>query len=362
MNSIDGAARTSPSTNHVPPYEEEIGGSSASRFSVFLSKMDALNGCRALLVSNGERTTEVSMGQRFIRSIVTTLSVVVATTGLVTTSAVAGSTNMVSTSSFTAAGRAYARHLLAEQVVPPRATLSTTLPTPLAPEGEENFRLGQIIATHQYLLTSPIDLEAFVRRHLRKGESVSGTGTENGPHTNTAYSVAVSLPCVSRHVTYCGLDYVSTLANDGRSELRVDLEIDWLPIKIVTMPTKGVVTLTGYGTTSLSQGSSDPTSVTLTLAQARRLRAAIATLKESGGAVCMEDSLLLKVVIRSGSSHHVLWSATADECPGVLSITTAASRIQLDDRSCSLWRVIAGFFPAGTAHGTRAVNFCVSPQ
>ncbi len=56
---------------------------------------------------------------------------------------------------------------------------------------------------------------------------------------------------MSPHVTFCGVYYQTTQAKDGEQELRVDVQVIYLPILHVKMPTDGVVTVTGYGTTSL---------------------------------------------------------------------------------------------------------------
>jgi hypothetical protein len=129
------------------------------------------------------------------------------------------------------------------------------------------------------------------------------------------------------------------------------------------MPTNGIVTVTGYGKTSLANGSSDSSSVVLTHQQALQLRSAISELKdmgENGG--CMEDSILLKIkLVKNGK---VVWSAIADECPGGLTITSAKSSQILDNRSCSFWHVVDSFFTSGQGTATKSDSqqICSSPQ
>ena len=278
---------------------------------------------------------------------------------LVTPSAFASSTTSTLSLATVAAGRAYATKLLDEQAVPAGATLVSHFTTELSAQGQQSFSTGEQTATRRYLLATSIDLQQFVRGHLRKGESVSGTGTEGGPNESPAETVTVNVACANPHVTYCGLDYATTTVKSGRTELRVDVEVVWLPIANVKMPTSGVVSLTGYGDASLPQGSSHPFTVELNHSQALALRVAISKLKNSGGGTCMEDELLLKISVTNGSSTSVQWRATADTCPGELLITGRGAHAQLDDRNCALWQLVRSFFPPGKADATKgAIGYC----
>jgi hypothetical protein len=133
----------------------------------------------------------------------------------------------------------------------------------------------------------------------------------------------------------------------------------------VVMPVtgSGMVSVTGFGVTSLVHGSSDPTTVVLSSYQALELRAAIESLStENGNPICMEDSALLHVkVTRDGKT---VWNAIADECPGVLRVTDPASNHLMNDRSCSFWRLVNGFFTSNQATATRrdSQSVCADPQ
>ncbi len=258
-------------------------------------------------------------------------------------------------------GKAYAVPLLDRQAVPPSARVAAMLPTPLRATGDRGAG-GVVSAAHlEYLLSSSVDVEAFVRAHLRSGESVEGTGTGDSPNAEPVYYVSVAMICASPHVTYCGVFYSSTRTITGRQELRVDVEVVWLPIEHVKMPLTGVVTLTGYAKISLSQGSRDPVSVVLSRSQAVALRGVIASLQVTGGGTCMEDTRLLKIVVTRTKGGTVLWSASADECPGVLAVIGQSSQATLDDRSCKLWHVVDSFFRAGAAAGTKqGAKVCAS--
>ena len=259
-------------------------------------------------------------------------------------------------------GNAYARHLLDAQPIPPDARGVTTLPTPLAPNGD--FGESPLIRQDHrlYLLPMSVSVDQFVRAHLLKGERITETGTGTAPHTYPTYNLGVSPTCASPHITFCGVYYQTTEAKNGEQELRVDVQVIYLPTLRVQMPTDGIVTVTGYGATSLTDPSSDPASVVLSRHQALTLRTVIARMKDLGFEdTCMEDSLLLKIkVVRHG---RVVWSATADECPGALAITTATSNPILDGRSCPFWHVVNTFFVAGTANATKSqIHGCADSQ
>lgn len=284
--------------------------------------------------------------------------------GLPATQALAAPTTTSTTlpAAIVLAGNAYTRHFLDAQPIPPEARRVATLPTPLAPNGD--FGDSPLIRQdhHLYLLPASVSVEQYVRTHLLKGERVTESGNGTAPNTYPTYNLGVSATCVSPHITFCGVYYQTTQAKDGEQELRVDVQVIYLPILHVMMPTDGVVTVTGYGTTSLIDPSSDPTSVVLTHHQALTLRTVISRMKDLGFEdTCMEDSLLLKIdVVHHGTT---VWSATADVCPGALAITSKTSNPILDDRSCPFWHVVDTFFPSGTAKATKAaINGCAVSQ
>jgi hypothetical protein len=258
------------------------------------------------------------------------------------------------------AGNAYARHLLASQPIPPGATRVATLPTPLPPNGDVPDSPLVRADHHFYLLPLSVSVDAYVRAHLRKGETVTESGSGSAPNAYPTYNLGLSLTCVNAHIDFCGVYYQTTEAKNGEQELRVDVQVIYLTILHIKMPTDGVVTVTGYGRISLADPSSDPSSVVLTHHQALTLRTVVAELKDSGGGMCMEDSELLKIsIVKDGA---VVWSASADECPGALTITSAKTNLSLNDRSCAFWHVVNSFFAPGTAKGTKqGSDVCSDP-
>lgn len=260
------------------------------------------------------------------------------------------------------AGNAYAQHLLGEQPVPPNVRRTNSLPVPVGSLPVVGGLADVRKAHHLYVLPASVDVDRYVRAHLPKGEAVavSGSSTGSGPQTEL---LGLSSICDSAHVTYCVVYYVTCPTKSGQQELAITAEVSYLPILHVKMPTDGVVTLTGYGMTSPANPSSDPTSVVLTHAQALTLRSAIEGLKDLGSnSGCMEDSLLLKIKIVKDAK--VVWSATADICPGALTITSATSNAILNNRNCSFWHTVDSDFPAGAATSTKkdAAETCSASQ
>ena len=309
------------------------------------------------------RGPRVGHARRRVALVVVALGV--ACLGLTSTGATAASTAVTTTTLPPAtllAGNAYTRHFLDAQPIPPEARRVAALPTPLPPNGD--FGDSPIIRQdhHFYLLPMAVSVDQYVRAHLLKGEKVTETGNGSAPNAYPTHNLGVSLTCVSPYITFCGVYYQTTEAKNGEQELRVDVQVIYLPILHVKMPTDGVVRVTGYGKTSLMDGSSDPTSVVLSHHQALTLRTVISNMKNLGFEdTCMEDSLLLKIdVTKHGKA---IWSATADVCPGALAITSAKSNPILDARSCPFWHVVATFFASGTAKATTsAINGCADSQ
>ena len=267
--------------------------------------------------------------------------------------AVAAPTTITTLSpSIVLAGNAYARHLLEAQPLPLEAREVAVLPTPIELTGPIFQAADVRVARRFYLLPSSVPVYQYVRAHLPKGATVMGTGSSGGPGVNPVHDMTVSLTCVSRHITFCGVTYATTVSKNGKYELAVAVQVIYLPILHVQMPTDGVVTVTGYGKTSLIFGSSDPSRVVLTHDEALRLHSAILGLKDLGSnGGCQEDSVLLKIsVVKNGKT---FWKATADACPGALTISSASTNAILDSRACSFWHAVDSFFPSGAADATK---------
>lgn len=251
--------------------------------------------------------------------------------------------------------RAYATALFARVPIPPGAR---RLSTPLASIGP----LGAMISTDDvhlvryYLVPSTFGVAHFAQSHFPHSEW-GGSGTVDGTYSSFGFS-AMSL-CANPHAAYCGVSYSFEQLSGARQELRVDVQVVWKPLNRVSIPA-GVVTLTGFHTLSLMNASSGPVTVTLTSAQVATLRADIAALRAFPGGMCMEDSLLYKLAVTS-SSGKVIWSASADECPGALIVTSGHTHVSLNDRACGLDSFVSSLLPADKAQGSRSgLKVCTS--
>jgi hypothetical protein len=267
--------------------------------------------------------------------------------GLLATSPAGGAT-----STGAVAGRAYAESLFSKVPLPPGVT---RLNAPLEPLHEITGNPGftnLIDITRYYRAASSIDIASFAQSHFPKGEWEGSGSTVDGGYQVSGSVSALSL-CTNRHASYCGVTYSERALSDGE-ELRVDVAVVWTPIHVVLLPTSGVVTLTGYGKLSLANASSDPSHVELNASQVTRLRSAIATLRTSPGGLCMEDSTLYTITVTSNASAKPFWFATADECPGRLTVRYSGRQVSFNARSCSLEKLVGSFFPSGTAEATTA--------
>lgn len=252
-----------------------------------------------------------------------------------------------------AAGRNYAVALLSKIPVPSGAT---PLASPIQPINPVTGNLGyarSVDIARYYLLPAWFGISAFSESRFPHSQwEGSGSTRDGGYHTSDSFSI---MPfCPDRHSTYCGVTYTGQELSGHGMELRVDVAVVWMPIHVAHLPNTGVVTVTGYSKTSAMQLSSGQVHVTLSTSQVKELRDAIALLRNSPGGMCMEDSALYKISVTSANRTSVIWSASADLCPGVLTVTGQGSRFIVNDRSCPLDQLVATFFPAHEALGTKA--------
>lgn len=233
---------------------------------------------------------------------------------------------------------------------------TTRLAAPIKPLHPVTGSLGlahTVDIARYYLVPSSADVPGFAQTHFPKSEwQGSGSTFDGGYHTSNSFS-AMSL-CPDRHASYCGVTYSARALLGNRQELRVDVAVVWVPVHVVLLPTTGVVTVTGYDKISLMNPSTGAVRVELNTSEKKKLRKAISLLRSSPGGLCMEDSTLYKISVASTTDGTVSWSATADECPGELVVTSHGSRIALNARSCPLDMLVATFFNARSAQGTKS--------
>jgi hypothetical protein len=270
---------------------------------------------------------------------------------------------LIASTTSSAQGRAFANQLLNQAALPAGAVVSNHLVAPLT-NAAGVVGLAELVDVHQtYVLQRPIDLASFLRAHRARGATITGPETMSGSDVTSVTGYQLNLPFANRHLSYEQLDYsVGTTAQSDK-ELRVDAEVVWVPIENVKMPTSNPVILTAYGHMTAAQGSSEPTSTTLTESQALQLRSAISSLSNTAGGLCMENDTLFTITTSftpQGSTLSVKWSAIANVCPGVLSVVSGTRHVSLDDHSCVLRSLVAEFLSTGKAAATRtSLKDCV---
>ena len=247
----------------------------------------------------------------------------------------------------------YATSLFLKIPLPALATAIAKPTTPLQPVSGSLGLAHTAHVTRYFTLASSLDIAGFAKSHFPasqwRGESST---TDGGYRVSSSFSM---LPlCRDRHAAYCGVTYTTGSLGAGRQELRIDVAVVWLPIHVVYLPTSGVVTLTGYATISLMNRSTGPVVVTLNASRVQHLRSAIALLRSAPGGVCMEDSMLYKISVANKADGKVVWSASADECPGELVVSRPGASVALNGRSCALDGLVSSFFPGKEAQGTKS--------
>jgi hypothetical protein len=257
-----------------------------------------------------------------------------------------------STSAELAAGRTYADSLFSKIPIPSGVTRLVAPIKPLHPVTGSPGYFNVVDVVRYYRAPSSINVTAFSESHFPKSEwQGNGSTFDGGYHASASFS-AISL-CPDRHAAYCGVTYSAVALTKSQEELRIDVAVVWGPIHVVLLPTSGVVTLMGYDKISLMNPSSDPVQVELSATQVRKLQGAIVLLRSSPGGLCMEDSMLYKISVAPTANGKAFWSATADECPGQLSIRVDGHQIVLNARSCPLEKLVGTFFPPQSASGTK---------
>ena len=128
----------------------------------------------------------------------------------------------------------------------------------------------------------------------------------------------------------------------------------------LAMPSTGIVAITGYGSSSPMNPSTQPWSIVLTGSQAAALRKGISeipTLPESAGPViCMENETVFRITVEGAqSSPRATWVAQAVRCPapGILYVHGHNVGRPEAGRYCNLKTLLLSFFPKGTVNVTR---------
>lgn len=252
------------------------------------------------------------------------------------------------------AAQAYADALQLRVPVPPTA-YATSAFRPALPDviGEPPVSgvSGVYVSRAYYLVPRGTNLALFVKTHLVPGAWNAESGwTGWGPGLANAYSYSWSIPCADPHATVCGaFDLFAPVAH--WNELVVGAFDVWRPVVDPRFPSKGTATITGFTRVSYQASASGPVTVTLTSGQRARLARALSRLRGAVGGLCMEDTELFVITVRSHG--RVTWMARADLCPGTLAVSWGGHHPQYNARNCALARAVRSDLPRALA-ATRA--------
>jgi hypothetical protein len=238
----------------------------------------------------------------------------------------------------------YATSILDRAALPAGAEPSSRLPTALI-DAAGVPAIPALVDVHRtFVLSRPVNLSRFVETHAPRGATSAGNQRGVGPNHLYEAGYSLSLPTTNRHAAYVLLDYSLGAAASGQGELRVDVHVEWAPIRTVHMPT-GTVTLTGYRESSYVNPPSGPVSIVLTPAQADRLRSELASLANAAtGGLCMENSRLFMISVAPNHGRTPKWIASAGSCTGLDVERQGHAVVPLND-ACSLRRLVGAWLP-----------------
>jgi photosystem II stability/assembly factor-like uncharacterized protein len=215
-----------------------------------------------------------------------------------------------------------------------------------------------LIDLHRFYIVDelPGAAEGYVEAHLPKGAQVTTSTSFGAAPTGGAQGYAVSLPVSGPHEYLAELAYYfAPVGTASETEIRVDSQTVWEPSRSTgeLAPPGGIVEVTGFTKVSLF-GSSGPTTVRLSTAQARKLRATLNALPLGPPATCMEDALLYRIVFRPTKGSAALFEADGWACSAVVLVTEHGRNVApLYDATCSLLHAVIAVLPARKAEGTR---------
>ncbi len=128
----------------------------------------------------------------------------------------------------------------------------------------------------------------------------------------------------------------------------------------LTMPSTGIVTVTGYEASSPENPSARPQSVVLSDSQAATLRRSISEIpilnQPTGRFICMINETVFRIAVKGAqSSSRTVWVARAERCPapGILYVHGQFAGKPEGGRYCTLKTLLLSIFPKGTANVTR---------
>lgn len=226
---------------------------------------------------------------------------------------------------------------------------------PVVPSDRRNL----IDVAQEFWVPDSDNVSKYLDRH-QQPTRVMSTGIVDAVGASRPYHFNYLLWCPNRHVAYCDVTYSVVPVVGGVQELRIDVQVLWVPIRPALMPTSGIITLTGFRTLSEFGQPVKSVSVDLTHTQAVQLRHVIARLQPTiDGFFCSLDATVFKISIAARQGATANWHAIAHQCPGVLYIDSSGKTVMLDDHLCSLHKLVASLLPATAVGTTIALKFCL---
>jgi len=252
-------------------------------------------------------------------------------------------------------GVAYSDEVFAAAPLPPGARPTTVAVPTLRAPGQS---LPQQVDVHRLYVVpgTRASVAAFLLHHLPPGASANqGTLIQTDPDPYDAEFMGLTMPAAGPNEDQATLLYAFAADGTGSEELRIDAETVSVPSRAPSekaSPT-GPVVVTGYGSTSLGQGSSSPAQVSLTGVRAAQLRWIFDRLGLGVSAQCMEYESLYKIRIFEGGTRTL--SASGDFCAGdtVEVATGPRSGTTLSDPHCLLLAEVVRVLPARAGSATR---------
>ena len=206
---------------------------------------------------------------------------------------------------------------------------------------------------------------AFLLHHLPAGaRNNQGIMIQTDPVAYDAEFIPLTMPAAGANEVRATLLYAFAGDGPGIQELRIDAETVSVPNRTPSekaSPT-GSVVVTGFGATSLAQGASQPTSVTLTGERAAQMRSIFDRLGLGASPdACMEYEPLYRIQFVGPASRPASMSAAGDFCGGddVGVSTGPGTGTTLSDPHCLLLAEVVRVLPARSASATRdALHEC----
>lgn len=256
---------------------------------------------------------------------------------------------------------AFARRVLAEASVPPRARPTTKVVSAWLDGPLETPGVSDLIDLHRlYKLTEPAGrAESYILAHLPVGARVSSTG-DSLSSAGTASGFVVSLKTSGPNEYLAQLAYdLAPLGDATGTEMRVDAQTVWLPNRSAgeLAPAAGIAEVTGFSQTGVAVAASGPVTIRLDGTQARSLRAVLDGLALGPIPDCHENALLYKITFRPAQGSAPSFEADGWACGAMVVVTAHGGKMsRLFDAHCSLLNAVVHVLPANRARGTRSVS------